>query len=542
MSRHTRGLAALGALTMLLVAPAGEAAPRGAAKVGSRAPALFALVIGSNRSVDRELEPLAYADDDAVRFFELFELLGARVELLTRADANTRRLHVRATKRASAPTRAGLERALRTLRAAIARARARGRRAVLYFIFGGHGNVKRGRGYITLEDSRLDGRVLSKALAALGASQTHVIVDACHSFFLAHARGPGGSRRSLQRGLATRLFPVGSFGLLLSTSAENQSHEWGAIQAGVFSHEIRSGLYGAADANGDGQITYRELGAFVKRANASIPNDRFRPSMFAVPPRGQSVLLDLRHAKHVRRISVGRKGHGRFSLEDERGVRMVDFHSDRTQSVRILAPRKGVLYLRNQRSNREYTIPAGADATLASLVPRTPRSRTRGAAGHAFKRLFALPFGAAVVHGYQRRDAQTLLSSGALRVPPDPSSDGGRPRWRTYVSIGLFVGAAGALAAGVAMTLDARSIRQDLDQSSLPQLEIAAQNERISTRNRLSVLFYALGGVALAGGLTAILWPSTHRRSSDASPDEPFFMPTLRVGTTGAMGGVGGRF
>ncbi|PIE19500.1 MAG: hypothetical protein CSA65_02390 [Proteobacteria bacterium] len=46
------------------------------------------------------------------------------------------------------------------------------------------------------------------------------------------------------------------------------------------------GLDGAADANGDEQITYRELGAFVKRANASIPNDRFRPSIFAVPPRG----------------------------------------------------------------------------------------------------------------------------------------------------------------------------------------------------------------------------------------------------------------
>ena len=37
-----------------------------------------------NRSVDTELEPLRYADDDAARYFDLFRVLGARTHLLLR--------------------------------------------------------------------------------------------------------------------------------------------------------------------------------------------------------------------------------------------------------------------------------------------------------------------------------------------------------------------------------------------------------------------------------------------------------------------------
>ena len=40
--------------------------------------AVYALIVGTNRSVDADLKPLRYADDDAVRYQELFRALGAR--------------------------------------------------------------------------------------------------------------------------------------------------------------------------------------------------------------------------------------------------------------------------------------------------------------------------------------------------------------------------------------------------------------------------------------------------------------------------------
>ena len=56
------------------------AQPRGPPR--TRGPATFALIIGSNVSVDAELPPLKYADDDAALYLDLFRLLGARTYLL----------------------------------------------------------------------------------------------------------------------------------------------------------------------------------------------------------------------------------------------------------------------------------------------------------------------------------------------------------------------------------------------------------------------------------------------------------------------------
>src|SRR5262249_3697951 len=153
-------------------------------------------------------------------------------------------------------------------------------RVLFYFIYAGHGGVgDGGRAYIALEDARLDGERLAREIIdPVGADETHLIVDACYSYYLAHERGPGGRRRAIHdvadsNGLSARA----DVGLLLSTSSARESHEWEGVQAGVFSHEVRSGLYGAADANHDGQVTYREIAAFVARANEAIPNERFRP-------------------------------------------------------------------------------------------------------------------------------------------------------------------------------------------------------------------------------------------------------------------------
>ena len=45
------------------------------------------------------------------------------------------------------------------------------------------------------------------------------------------------------------------------------------------------------DTDGDGRISYREIAAFVARANAAIPGERFRPDVFARPPRSGAPLV-----------------------------------------------------------------------------------------------------------------------------------------------------------------------------------------------------------------------------------------------------------
>ena len=251
----------------------------------------------------------------------------------------------------------------------VALARRRGVPTLVYFVYAGHGSVENGRGYLALEDARLFGADLEQLIVdCVGGAETHFIVDACYSVFLAMSRGPGGERReahgfSTLGGLAARP----GVGLLLSTSSARESHEWSEFQAGVFSHEIRSGLLGAADADGDGQISYREIAAFVQRANSPIPNERFRPDVYAKEPASGRNLLDLRTGL-ARRLELDGKHPGHYFIEDARGVRLADFHNARGQLLHVMRPPgAGPLYLRRLGGQAEGDLEYVMDAAPAVL-------------------------------------------------------------------------------------------------------------------------------------------------------------------------------
>ena len=115
-----------------------------------------------NRSVDAELPALHYADDDAVRYDDLFRALGGKTHLLARlVDENTRRISPEAVASARDRARAELVRAVASLAADVAAARARGQRTMFYFVYAGHGNVDSKTAYLALEDARLDSRTSS---------------------------------------------------------------------------------------------------------------------------------------------------------------------------------------------------------------------------------------------------------------------------------------------------------------------------------------------------------------------------------------------
>jgi len=460
-------------------------------------PATFALVIGVNTSVDPDLKALRYADDDAARYQDLFRLLGAQTWLMARLDENTRRLHPQAAAEAVAPVDAELDALVAKVAAGLELARERGVATVLYVVYAGHGNVRDGEGYLALEDVRLGVKELRERIfSRLHAGQTHFIADACYSSFLASARGPGGSRRPAQ-GFAAEA-GLGDVGLLLSTASARESHEWEGFQAGVFSHELRSGLLGAADADGDGRVSYREIAAFVERANAAIPNEKYRPDVTARPPQGVEVLVDLRRGLE-RRLEIDGAHGAHWLLEDSRGVRLADFHNGGGQGVHLVRPAAGgPLYLRDVKEDREYLIPAEPPAVaLAALSPSPSRVGSRGAAHDAFSLTFELPFDAAVVAAWQPHELR--------EAAPSPRA-WGRPV--AYVAGGVGLA---ALATGVTLSLLAGSTRAAITPSQ-PQADVALANGRITTFNGAAIALYASGSAALAAAVALWLW---------AAPDAP---------------------
>jgi hypothetical protein len=460
------------------------------------APARFAIIVGVNQSVDRDARPLRYADDDAAAYLELFRTLGGRTYLVSRLDEGTRRLHSQAVAEAQDPRRAELERVLDQVAADVGRARARGVPTVVYFVYAGHGNVEDGRGYLALEDARLYGADLERlVVAGVGARETHFIVDACYSAFLAFGRGPGGERReahgfSTMGGLASHP----GVGLLLSTSSARESHEWSEFQAGVFSHEVRSGLLGAADADGDGQVSYREIASFVDRANSPIPNERFRPDVYAKEPRGAAALLDLRPALG-RRLEVDGGLPGHYFIEDARGVRLADFHTARGQAVRVIRlAAHGTTFLRRADAEVEYVMDAAPDVLrLRDLRAQPTTAAPRGAANESFRLVFSLPFSQQVVDSFVVAPPALALRDETPRAQPYR-----RPLAIALAGVGVAAAAGGTWALLSAM---------EAQEKRSSQRDVIQLNETIARRNDLARVLFGVSGAALATSALVWFWP-----------------------------------
>jgi hypothetical protein len=419
-------------------------APAGAATT-NREP-VYAVVVGVNRPLGKHTLRLRYADDDAILFHRLFKSVGDSTLLVSPDDA-TRRLHG-SLHLALAPTRKNLLAALERTFARMEQARERGLKPQFYFVYSGHGDVKNNRGYLALDDTRLTSDDLARlVLARSPAINNHVVVDACRSYYLVQEKRAGGERRPIkgrfhQPESLLRRFP--HTGFLLSTSSDENSHEWAEFQAGIFSHEVRSGLLGPADANRDGRVTYDEIWAFVETANRRIPNERYRPTIFMRPPRGDGSrhLLDMRRFRGAA-IRVPARQAGRYMLEDRHGVRLADLHTAPGEPVTLWLPRaegrseatpragakrpklpraegrseatpragakrpklpraersSSRLYLHDLKRLVEYkvSLDTGRERVLLAQLGSHPSSyRPKGAAHEAFVEIFEEPFGAEV--------------------------------------------------------------------------------------------------------------------------------------------------
>jgi hypothetical protein len=581
------------ALAWLVLAVCAAVPARAQASAAATTTRTFALVVSNNRSLSLALPDLQYADDDAARYYRLFRASGAdpMVELLTTFDRNSERLYPHLTQFAKPATRPGLVRAVAALRKGVQAARARGERTVLYFVFAGHGEVAGGRGYLHLEETRIDGAFIEREIIEkIPADTKHVLLDSCNSFFVINPRKPGGRRwatpEDMALGFSTRHPEVGLF---LSTNSDEEVFEWSEIESGVFSHEVRSGLTGAADVNQDGAITYSELGGFIARANAAITSETLRPQVYFSGPYGneQAALFSTRQLIG-RRLVLGVE-QGRAWVRGQTGERLVDLHKERgalqltlpdaagqelSVSVRAAGENAGP-----PRSAEYLVAPGDEPIRLSELSAAPPLLAARG--HRLFGSIFALPYGAAAyaefvrarrqepapvygvrdddirrvrhyltamadVDDYQRSaGAAGLISAGALFAGVSIAGQFDQPRWATGASIGL--GAAGALLAGSGLylafsdsngELALRAFDADLAARRSNQALVFARTEQKlaelarAENTRRQVLFWSMQGLGLAA---AVLGTGTLLNDSERSVS----LPATLYGSGAMMSALG---
>ncbi len=372
----------------------------------------FALVVTNNRSTNATRPTLHYADDDGVAYADLFaEQFGAtHTLLLTQLDDETRALAPGYTG-VPPPTLAEFDRAVNTLATAIEASRRQGHRVELFVVLAGHGDVENGQGYFELLDRHLTSRdVEAHLITKLTVDRLNLIVDSCNSYYLLNPRKPGGRRwaaDALPTGDLSSRYPW--VGTLVSTNAEAVSYEWSELQSGIFSYEVRSGLRGAADSDHDQVISYRELAAFIDRANATIVNEQYRPRVFFTEPKSEHGAALLAVNEHPPRSLEVFGAHARhFVVRTSNGVRVLDVHHEGGMRLALALPAGTTeleLYERVSDGDRPRwvyrSVPAGFHGNVDELAVEQPPQAPRGEA-RVFEALFEQPFGPLAMQAWEQ--------------------------------------------------------------------------------------------------------------------------------------------
>jgi hypothetical protein len=387
----------------------------------------YAMIVAHSGNAGGDLAPLEYADDDGARYHELFGQLADEVLLYSVLDATTQQLHPASARSARMPRRPDVLRGLGELFARMKQDGDAGHETVFYFVLVGHGTIgDGGEGSVALLDgafSRTD--MFHEVLAKSPATTNHLIVDACNAYYLVHRRGDGAAppRKDAVQAFIARedLGRYPNTGVLLSTSSEKDTHEWSAYRAGVFSHELRSAMAGGADVNGDGEIAYSEIAAFVAAANQHV-TDKARVEVFARPPAANVTrpLVDLRAARFTHWLRVPAGMPSRIFLEDQRGVRYADAHVGGQHPVVFGLVPSAHYFVRTSDGARETRIDLDhrRRIDLDRSRMRVAAVSSRGAVEQSFRlHLYAEPFDANFYRGF-------VAAQGGVSVPLDA------PRWR----------------------------------------------------------------------------------------------------------------
>jgi hypothetical protein len=200
----------------------------------------YALIAGSNDGGPSRVR-LRYANSDAEAMAKVLTNLGgvdpANLVLLREADRST------------------FLQALQTIEGKLQRARARGARPELVVYYSGHSDEDG----LLLSGQRLGWSELRQALKDQPADVRIAILDSCASGAMLRAKG-GQKRAPFLMDASSQ---VTGHAYLTSSSADEAAQESDGIGASFFTHNLVTGLRGAADTSGDRRVTLAEAYQFA---------------------------------------------------------------------------------------------------------------------------------------------------------------------------------------------------------------------------------------------------------------------------------------
>ncbi len=291
-------------------------------------PSVYVIMHGYPYSPNPALDALSMVDADLINMGQFFRALGPKRAFVHginsfRADASFGKTRRPATWRALMASVESVVDDIDGAPKSVARPQ-------VYLYFVGHGTVepndrlrlftapdepRAGPGYDGNIDSHLIAEHILRPLSS--RADVHLIVDACHSYHMVQTRGPYARERLTPRPPLTLAYSLDfaaqypTVGALLAGRTKTpEVHPFG----GIFSHLVRSLAIGAADLDGDGIITYREMADALPQV---LPHIEQAPKPEVMPPAGERdrPFIDWRSTPAAR-VCLPADVKGRFRLMD----------------------------------------------------------------------------------------------------------------------------------------------------------------------------------------------------------------------------------
>lgn len=507
---------------------------------------VYTVHIGMNQAPKgSSLPTLRYADDDAVKLYQFMSAFSQKSVLSTLMDIDSQQQYSEVMEANVSPTSSDLLHALKELATAMKSDQSQGRQVVLYFTYSGHGERVDNGTRMLLLDSTIDREWLKKNILSLPADVVHLIIDTCYAGGIVDSRGMiteevDASTTSLPSDTVERaednlLQGYPHVGALVSSASESEAYEWSALRSGVFTHELLSGLAGAADVNGDGDIAYSEVAAFISSANRSISHYKAQPKIVSYPPMIDRNLPIISYEWAAGRLSFleGKSNEfSRFYVETTDGGRLLDAHLEKDVPFRIAVPANQPLWIRTGRTSAVVTLEQGQVVELAMLSFSKNETTARGdSMSNAFhKGLFATRFGPAYYTGWvdsrgevsvsilgDKRSWVKTTKANEIKILIEGNTSSRRP-----LPIALFA-VSGVAAAGAGVFLGmAIYTKYQFDETEIQRV---AHNEK-SNYWRYTGLSIGLAVAAVAGLTVGIVQKRRQNRARTIS-----FNPTHFLGS-----------
>ncbi len=200
----------------------------------------FAFLVGANHGGEDRVT-LRYAVDDARAVQEVLEEMGGILSGDTRFLAE--------------PSREVFFREIKTLAEVVARAKEKFRRVEVVFYYSGHSDEE----HIFLGEDRVSYKEFKDLITSMGADVRIAILDSCASGALTLPKGV------IKRPpfLMDTAYDMKGYAFITSSSATEAAQESNRLKRSFFTHNLISGMRGAADMNQDGRITLNEAYQFA---------------------------------------------------------------------------------------------------------------------------------------------------------------------------------------------------------------------------------------------------------------------------------------